>query len=210
MPQTTLAHVTHLADMVKDKTKEIILLELWLVISHSSLHVVEAIMIANMAVIKQVAEAMVADRLLMVEAVVVAEHPTKDVPLPLPLIPEIQIFHVMDVARIIMSWHVQPLQQNKNRFCYNRIDQDHRLDNPLHDHRTTQDKVPMVLPTMQTINKYKIHVRPEDRFRQQELLNRLSNLYTPMDNINHHVTWHLEHKYNQLRNKPVSFYQKCI
>jgi hypothetical protein len=94
----------------------------------------------------------------MVEAVVVAEHLTLDEPLPIPLLPEIQIFHVMDVARIIMSWPVQPLQQNKNSFYYNRIDPGHRLDNPHHVHPIIQDKVLMVLPTMLTINKYKIHV----------------------------------------------------
>jgi hypothetical protein len=68
-------------------------------------------MVAHLAVIKMVAEVMVADKTLMVEAVVVAEHLTLEEP---TLLPEIPTLHVMDVARITMSWPVQPLQKNEN------------------------------------------------------------------------------------------------
>ena len=74
----------HQADMVNDKTIEMILLEIWPVISHASLHVVMVIIIAHLAVIKMVAEVMVVDRTLMVEAVVVAELPTLEEPIHIP------------------------------------------------------------------------------------------------------------------------------
>jgi hypothetical protein len=63
---------------------------------------------------------------------------------------------------------------------------------------------------MLTINKLVIKMLPEDKFHQQEQLNRLSDLYKPTGSISHHVTWHLEHKYSQLRNKPAYFYHKYI
>jgi hypothetical protein len=109
-PLTTQALEIHLADMVKDKTIEMILLGIWHVISPTNLHVV-VIMVAHLAVIKLVAEAMVAGIILMVEAVVVAGPQTLEGPI---LFPEIRTSHVMDVARIIMSWPVQPLQQNES------------------------------------------------------------------------------------------------
>jgi hypothetical protein len=111
MPLRIQVREIHQADMVNDKTVEMIPLEIWHVISQTNLHVVEAIMVAHLAVIKMVAEVMVADKTLMVEAVVVAEHLTLEEP---TLLPEIPTLHVMDVARIIMSWPVQPLQKNEN------------------------------------------------------------------------------------------------
>ena len=72
------------------------------------------IIVAHLAVIKMVAEAMAVDKILTVEAVVVVEHPTLEDPIPFQ---EIQTLHVMDVAKITMSWPVQQLQQSENELC---------------------------------------------------------------------------------------------
>jgi hypothetical protein len=112
MPLTTQALEILPADMVKDKTTETILQEICLVNSHSKSVIMVLTMVARLAVIKLVAEDMVVDR--MIEAVVVAEHPTLEEPIPFP---EILMLHVMDVAKTIMSWPVQPLQPNENGLC---------------------------------------------------------------------------------------------
>ena len=64
------------------------------------------------------------------------------------------------------------------------------------DHLIIQGKVPMVLPTMLTINRYKIPPHQLDKFLQLDMLNRLHHLYMPIDIINHPDTWHLQHKYS--------------
>jgi hypothetical protein len=142
MPQTTQALEIHRADMVKDKTIEMNLLDLWLVITHSRLHVILVLVADHLAVIKtEAAEDMVVDKILTLEAVVVAEHLTLK---ELLLMPEIQTFHVMDVARIIMSCPVQPLHQNENRLCYNKTGQGHQIGHLQHVLHIIRDKAPMV------------------------------------------------------------------
>jgi hypothetical protein len=81
------------------------------VISPTSLHVVVVAVVAHLADINLAAEVMVVDTTLMVEAVMVAEHPTLDEPIH---IHGIQMLYVMDVDKITMSWPVQPLQPNEN------------------------------------------------------------------------------------------------
>ena len=146
-PQITQVPGIHKADiMVNNKTIEMILLEAWLVISHGSLVCVVVPIVVHLAVIKLVAEAMVVDITLMVEAVVVEEPPTLAETLPLQ---EIPMSHVMDVAKIIMSWPVQPHQQNENGLYSIKIDR----DNLQLVHHIMQDKAQMVLLTKLTINK---------------------------------------------------------
>jgi hypothetical protein len=54
----------------------------------------------------------------MVAETMVVYHPTLEEPIPFP---EIHILSVLDVAKITMSWPVQPLLLKEDKICSNRI-----------------------------------------------------------------------------------------
>jgi hypothetical protein len=174
-PQITQALEIRLADMAQDRTLEMIL---WVVHSPTTLLEMTVVVFAPLAVIKLAAEeVVVVDTTLMVEVVVVVELPTLEEPLPFP---EIQILHVMDVAKTIMSWPVPPLQLKENGLYLTKTDQDQHINNLRLVHLILKDKVPMVLLTM-----LKIKLCQQDKFLQQEMHNRLNHRYIPMDTTNH-------------------------
>jgi hypothetical protein len=108
-------------------------------------------MVAQVAVIRMVTEAMVVD------------HPTLEQPIP---IPEMHMLSVLDVAKITMSWPVQPLLLKEDKLCSNRIGSGHPIGSLiLFNLILFNTKSNMVLPTMPNINRYK-HLLPH-------LLNRL-------------------------------------
>jgi hypothetical protein len=106
MPLTIQPLRIYLAYMELDKTIHKTLLAILIMLSLTIFNMVVEGMATQVAVIEMVAETMV------------VYHPTLEEPIPFP---EIHILSVLDVAKITMSWPVQPLLLKENKICSNRI-----------------------------------------------------------------------------------------